>query len=248
MLESNLNVLEIAFRSNARIRGALLLDRDHVRRMTRIEPASISLTERSMPGRSRVESLIEHVYAASYNAVITQHHPYLIGVHAEDGSVIAAAGFRPAAEERLFLEHYLSRSIEEEIAAIASPSPARPEIVEIGSFVSIGKGGSLFLFIALMELLRRNGFAYAAATVTESLGRTLRAFDIECLDLAPASPAVLPDHGTSWGTYYRTNPRVLAAPIASAARRIGSFLPEAQNAGLDELLAVRRSTKEAHIQ
>ncbi|SKA10602.1 Thermostable hemolysin [Enhydrobacter aerosaccus] len=243
-----MNVLEIAFTSNARKRGALLLDRDHVRRMTRVEPASISLTERLTPGRAPVESLIEHVYAASYNAIIARHYPYLIGIHAEDGSVIAAAGFRSAAEDQLFLEQYLTRPVEEAIAKkVRHPLP-RAEIVEIGSFVSIGRGGSLFLFIALMELLRRNGFTYAVATVAESLGRMLRAFDIECLDLGAASPKVLPDHGTSWGTYYRTDPRVLAGPIASARRRIGAFLPEAQNGGLDELLAVHRPGEEAHIQ
>jgi hypothetical protein len=232
------DLLEIGFKSNAQMRGTLLMDRRRVGRMTSLEPAFISLTQGFKPDREPIERLIETVYASAYDAVIPDHYPNFISVHSSDGRVIAAAGFRPAAGQPLFLEAYLPSPVEEMIAARMQVPLARSSIVEIGNLVSIGKGASLFLFVALSAFLHHNRFNYAVATATRSLGRSFAAFGIESIQLGQASPEVLPDRGASWGRYYRRRPRVLAGAIAAACARLEAFLPEQQNIGLEELFAV----------
>jgi hypothetical protein len=232
------DLLEIDFKSNSQMRGKLLMDRRRVGRMTSLEPSFISLTQRFGPDREPIERLIETIYASAYDAVIADHYPNFIGVHSSDGNVIAAAGFRPAAGQPLFLEAYLPSPVEEMIAARTQAPLARSSIVEIGNLVSIGRGASLFLFVALAAFLHRNRFTYAVATATQSLGRSFDAFGFESIELGQASPEVLPDRGASWGSYYRRRPRVLAGAIASAWGRLEAFLPEQQNIGLDDLFAV----------
>jgi Thermostable hemolysin len=68
---------------------------------------------------------------------------------------------------------------------------AHSSIVEIGNLVSIGRGASLFLFVALAAFLHRNRFTYAVATATQSLGRSFDAFGFESIELGQASPQVL---------------------------------------------------------
>ena len=241
-------MLEIAFKSNSRLRGTLIMDRDLVRRMTRIEPSFISLTQGSEAERAPVEALIESLYASSYQAVIPTHYPNLIAVHAGDGRVIAAAGFRLASAGPLFLESYLAAPVERLIGAHTRTVVVRPEVVEIGNLVSANRGGSIFLFVTLAAFLQRNRFTYAVATATAGLTRLFETFGINSIELGRARPEALPDGGVSWGTYYRSNPRVLAGALAPARARLESFLPEARNGDLDAVFAVFHSSTEARFQ
>lgn len=198
----------------ARFNGSL------IRKLTGIEPASVSVTHWFQPDRDRIADFIESIYSSAYGAVIERHYPSFISVHGTDGNVLAAAGFRSAAYGPLFLEQYLPAPIER-LAQSAAQSPVRRErIAEVGNLAATGSGGSLFLFAMLADFLRRAAFTHAAVTATESLQRTFKRFHFEFQVLAFAQPARLPDGGASWGRYFECNPCVLFGSVASAYARL----------------------------
>jgi hypothetical protein len=242
-----LRLLEIAFNADAEIRGTLFMDRERVEVLTRLVPSTIALTHRCLPDRSRVEAFIEDIYARSYRSLIARHYPTLMNVHDECGSVIAAIGLRPADEGRLFLESYLKQSVETVISeAIGFPVP-RDKIVEIGNLASAGKGASVFLFVTLAAYLRQQGLTYAVVTATKSLRGSFALFGFE-FRLATADPAVLPDSGASWGSYYRNDPRVVVGAIQPAFAKLEPYLPIEHNGDLARLFARLHPYHSASIQ
>ncbi len=230
-------MLEISFRSDARICGTLFMDRNHVERLTNLVPSEISLTQWSQPGRERVEQFIENIYAQGYGSKITQHYPTLVNVRDQQGNVIAAVGLRMAAEEPLFLERYLDAPIEKIVGKATGAATARDEIVEIGNLASAGKGASVFLFVTLAAYLRQRNLSYAVVTATKALRRSFALFGIEFAELAPAKAAALPDNGVAWGSYYTRDPRVLVGAIQPAFSKLEPFLPLSSNDDLQRLFA-----------
>src|SRR5688572_3305497 len=59
------------------------------------------------PGRAEVENFISRIYAERYGAVLTGFAPVLIGLCDPLQGLVAAAGYRSASTEPLFLERYL---------------------------------------------------------------------------------------------------------------------------------------------
>ena len=203
--------------------GVAQINGSRLRKLTGIEPASVSVTHWFQPDRDRIAQFIESVYSSAYGAVIERHYPSFISVHGADGNVLAAAGFRCAAYGPLFLEQYLPAPIER-LALSAARTPVRREcIAEIGNLAATGSGGSLFLFAMLAGFLQRSAFTHAAVTATESLQHTFKRFRFEFQVLAAARPDRLPGGGASWGRYFQSNPRVLLGSVASAYARLQSL-------------------------
>ena len=57
--------------------------------------------------RPAVEAFIADVYRARYGAAVRAFAPTLVSLRDVDGEIVAAAGYRSAAEGVLFLERYL---------------------------------------------------------------------------------------------------------------------------------------------
>jgi hypothetical protein len=230
-------VLEVAFRADRRERGTLFLDARRMRSLTRLVPASISITRREDPERPPVEALIEGAFARTYGSKIASHYPRLMSVNDADGKVLAAVGFRPAAEEALFLEQYLKQPVEFVLRRATGLFVSRSALVEIGSLASSGNGASIFLFVALAGYLRQHGFTHAVATATDSMQHAFDFFGFELIELAAADRAALSDGGASWGRYYAKNPKVVAGAIAASAARLERFLPPEHNGDLDRVFS-----------
>jgi hypothetical protein len=92
----------------------------------------------------------------------------------------------------------------------------------------------VFLFVALAAYLRSQSLEIAVVTGTLNMRRLLASFGIEFVDLAHADPAILVDSGTSWGSYYRRDPKVIAGAIEPAYVRLEPFLPTEHNGHLKE--------------
>jgi hypothetical protein len=228
-------LLEIAFNSDAQVRGTLFMNRERVESLTRIVPSTIALTRQFLPDRSRVETFIEDIYAHSYRSLIAQHYPTLMNVHDDFGQVIAAIGLRRADEGPLFLENYLNLPVERVVEDAVGTPVRREDIVEIGNLASAGKGASVFLFVTLAAYLRQQNLAYAVVTATRSLRRSFALFGFDFVELASADPSVLPDSGASWGSYYKNDPKVLVGAILPGFSRLEPYLPLAHNSDLDRL-------------
>ena len=82
-------------------------------------PKIIRFDDPSQAERRRVERFIEAAYADAYGSRIPAHYPTLMSVQDESGAIYAAVGFRPAAEERLFLEQYLTAPVEKVLGALS---------------------------------------------------------------------------------------------------------------------------------
>lgn len=172
-----------------------------------VRPTIVSITPTFSKDRAEVKDFIIHTYAQAYHAQIGVHYPILMSVRNDEGRILAALGFRCAAEAPLFLEQYLPEPIEEILDA------PRSQITEIGNLASAGGGASIFLFAALSAYLNSKGQTHAVVTGTKFIEKRLRSLGLRPVRIAPADPALLLQKNESWGTYYETKPYVLAGKI-----------------------------------
>ena len=228
-------MLKIAFDSDTGSRGTLLMDGQRMQSLTRFVPSAISLIKNCQPDRRRVESFIEEIYARRYRSTIERHYPTLMGVHDQHGQVVAAVGLRLAADEPLFLEHYLHRTVEANMHEATGRVVARDRIVEIGNLASAGKGASVFLCVVLAAYLQQHDLAYAVVTATKAQRRSFARLGIDFIELGDAKPDALPDSGTAWGSYYTQDPKVLVGAIPPSFARLERFLPTESNSHLKNL-------------
>jgi len=196
--------------------GQLTFDTNAVRRLSSVLPGMISITANHAHERRQVEAFIEQVYAKAYGAVIGQHYPTLISVRDEEGRILAALGFRAAGHHTLFLEQYMDMPVEAGVSAAFGTPAARDTIVEIGNLASAGHGAAVFLFAALTAYLECIGFTHLALTGTKLLRGYFAKLGLDPRDMGRADPARLNDHGKSWGTYYETEPRLIAGDVRAS--------------------------------
>lgn len=200
-------------------RGSIRLDAVKLRRFTDIQPAIISINAAFRPERRRVERFIEQTYANAFGARIEQHFPTLISAQDQSGQILAAAGFRFAADGDLYLERYLTAPIEARCIAQGLDA-TRVEIAEIGNLSSAGRGASIFLFLALASHLKQRGVSIAAVTATSRLRRMFRAVRFKSVKLGAAGADHVPDAAKAWGAYYDHDPVVLAGEVQSGHARL----------------------------
>lgn len=196
--------------------GRLRLDSDKVSRFTRLRPTVISISERLRPQRRQVESFLEDAYAEAFGGTIRRHYPILMSVWDGDRTLHAAAGFRFAVCQPLFLEQYLDEPIDAAIADAFDQPVARREVAEIGNLAANSPGASIFLFMALAGYLQQHGCRYAAATATKQLRRMFRQVGFGVTPLKDARPERLESGSADWGSYYDHDPMVMAGEIAPA--------------------------------
>jgi Thermostable hemolysin len=229
--------LKIELSSSRDVQGALCLDGERIRRLSRLRPVGIVVASRSHPDRRRVEGFIEEIYRRNHGSTITQHYPTLISLHAVSGDVIGAIGLRSAGGDPLFLEQYLQAPVEEVICRVTGQSMRRDQIAEVGSLASAGYGASAFLIIAAAAVLESQRFKYAVVTATAALRHILASLGFAHTVLGAARSEALADAGHSWGDYYANRPQMLAGAIAPAFALLDQYLPFEQNADLVALLA-----------
>ncbi len=204
----------------------LLFDNSRLRRLTALTPSVIDITRCFMPERQRVENFIRTIYRDHYDADITVTYPTLMSVRNADGEILAAVGFRLASEAPLFLEQYTRAPIEHMLSSIYAEDIRRDEIVEIGNLASAGKGASIFLFGAISSYLLNRHISYATVTGTEQLRKRFRLLGLQPHTLCNADRSLLEDTQNNWGSYYATQPKVLAgsleASMAQLNRQLGA--------------------------
>ena len=182
------------------------------------------ILDQAHPRRGEAEGLIEQAYQRAYDGVVSHHFPHLIGIRNADGALVAAAGFRWAHQEPLFLEQYLDAPIEVAASRPGLEIVQRDEIVEIGSLATDGGGASAALFAALAAHLRTQGATFAAATATRRLRRLFGLVGFETHRIAAANPARLADGGLAWGRYYEHDPVVVGGAVSVCSAHLMSRL------------------------
>ncbi|MBU1376379.1 MAG: thermostable hemolysin [Alphaproteobacteria bacterium] len=169
--------------------------------------------------RRDIELFVEARFARAFGACLPRHHSLLACLCADDadGPILAAAGLRFAEDGPLFLEQYLDRPVEHEVAAAFGRPVDRNSIVEIGSLASDTPDASLGLFSALAPWLaaeRRRRFA--VATVRPEVERLLGRAGFGLTAIGQASPDRLGGDAGEWGSYYDRRPRIFVGEIGDS--------------------------------
>jgi hypothetical protein len=170
-------------------------------------------------GRTEVESFIADVYRRRFGAHLEQFAPSLVAVR-EHGRIVAAAGYRDAGAEPLFLERYLAHPVEVVLASHAGRTPARSSIVEVGHLAAVQAGRGPRLIAQLGAHLAARGYQWVVSTLTQELRRLLLRMGVAPLTLAPADPAALGAAAAQWGSYYQHRPVVVAGHLPQALRHL----------------------------
>lgn len=167
------------------------------------------------PLRTRCEQFIGARFEHAHGARISHFSPYLLGVRDALDRWRAAAGYTPAEGRRLFLEQYLDAPVEH---LLARYGVEREAIVEVGNLAAASAGMGRTLIPLLARHLDRLGYEWVVFTATRELRNAFARMGLAPLELAPADPARLTDGGARWGTYYDSDPVVVAGRIRHALR------------------------------
>lgn len=170
------------------------------------------------PRRAEAETFIAEIFRRHYAAEVSSFAPNLMLL--EQGErLVAAAGWRGAGSERLFLENYLDAPVETVVSRLAGRPVERRRIVEVGNLASDRRGSSVAVILTLAAHLDRLGFEWVVFTATAELIAIFQRLDLPPLAIASADPARLGADAKLWGSYYASNPVVVAGRIRLARER-----------------------------
>ncbi len=190
------------------------LDFGDINRAIRIRPGVVSITPCFDARRARVARFIESTYRDAYGARMRVAYPHLISIRDAGGRLLAAAGFRFAADEPLFVERYMDAPAE---SVLDTP---RERIAECGNLASRGGGASIYLFAALAAWLDDVNIDRVVVTSTASLSRRFERLGLEPHRLCAADPKRIPDAELTWGSYYEARPWVVSGRVEQAVARL----------------------------
>lgn len=164
------------------------------------------------PLREQVEQFIRQRYRQAYGARLVEWMPTLCARIDALGQISAAAGLR-LATSALFVEQYLDCPVEAALHEHFGVRPERAQIVEIGHLSGGGAGAALRLFADLGDALQRAGIEWAVFAATSSLRKRLAMLGAAPALIAPARPQRLGQDAELWGSYYESDPWVVAGPV-----------------------------------
>lgn len=206
--------MKLSYQENNINTANLYLSAARVARISPLTPSVVSITNLFTPERQRVEMFIKNIYKHSYKADIRVDYPVLMSVRNDENDILATVGFRYAEHEPLFLEQYTKEPIENCLKT------NRNKIVEIGNLASAGQGASIFLFAALASYLNYQDIKFASITGTDFLHSYFKRIGLNPQKICDADISSINQSNQSWGTYYDTQPRVLAGSVPHAIKKL----------------------------
>ncbi len=160
------------------------------------------------PLRPIVSRFIRATYLLNYDAHIVNLPKTLIAVVDKRGKVHAASGLRDCSEP-FFSEHYLDLRIEQLLSDVSRLRVERKAVVEVSCLASRTPAISAHFMRALVLHGEELGYDWAFFTATSRLEKLLRRMRLPLINLGAASVKRVPSPEV-WGSYYETDPRVLA--------------------------------------
>jgi hypothetical protein len=177
-------------------------------------PTFVELNGPEDSNRAQTERYVRLCFNRMYGADIRKFMPVLMSLRNDGGRLLGTLGFRAAQEGPLFLEQYLDRPVEQELASNISRPVDRGGLVEVGNLAVSVSGGGRWLITALTSYLYSAGADWVVFTAGPALRNSFTRLGIELLDLGPAEPERLPPEERSfWGNYYDQKPRVMAGHV-----------------------------------
>ncbi len=165
------------------------------------------------PQRAVIEQFIHRRFADAYAADVRSFMPTLVALRGQDARILAAAGFRAAAQSALFVEQYLDHPVEQCIAAATGETVQRAQIVEVGNLAAHHAGSTRLFINTLGELLRQKNFRWLTCNAIPAVQNAFRQVGVPFLMLQTADKNRLGAAAEQWGRYYDQNSCVIAARI-----------------------------------
>ncbi len=173
------------------------------------------LLNKNAKDRENAEDYIAERFLKEHGANLMHFMPNLISMKCDE-SFSAAIGLRNAGKERLFLEQYLDRTVEQQISQIFQQPVARDDVIEIGNLVSSRRGSSYLLFVIVAAILYEAGYRWVICTATSQVQHIIKKLKIESDVVCMADVCKLEDGQDQWGAYYSRNPQVMVGDIHKA--------------------------------
>lgn len=184
-------------------------------------PASPLLASvREAGDRQAAQALIRDCFAREHQARMRQFMPHLLALRDDAGHLLAAVGYRCASHEPLFLERYLDAPIEQVLASRLQRDISRSQVVEVGNLATTQPGQARRLIVALTTQLAAQDLRWVTFTATRQLANSFRRLGLAPQVLTRADPARLGDDLADWGTYYDSDPQVMAGEIPDGLQRL----------------------------
>ncbi len=185
------------------------------------QPYCVELIQSESNARIEVEQFIHDVYANRYHADVQMFMPNLIAIrHIETKELIAAAGFRMASRDRLFLEEYLDFPVEKAASAVTGNIFQRERFVEVGNLAGAMKGAGYLVILTLADYLTSNGFNWIAFTLTERMVTAFTSLGLTPIALIDANEERIGGASSGWGEYYKTRPQAMIGEMGSACQKM----------------------------
>ncbi|TCS63390.1 thermostable hemolysin [Varunaivibrio sulfuroxidans] len=196
---------------------------------------TFTIIEQTDPDRGQAEETVRAAFARQYGASVGEFAPTLVAlrpgrgdIHRETwnretwhgetlGGISCVAGIR-FATDGFFSERYLDQPIETLLRPLWNAPVRREHIAEVTNLAGMKPRSSQILIAYVIHLCRQRSIQWAFFTAGERLRAALRRAGILTLDLGPALPERM-DNPDAWGTYYATNPHVVAIHDSMVAMR-----------------------------
>ena len=174
-------------------------------------PYTVHFSKRDAEDRAEIEQFIRDIFFQVCGARVRFFLPTLMSLRDQDGKLLAACGIRSAGAERLYMEQYMDKPIEQVLSERVSSTVARNDIVEIGNYSVAEMGLSRLLINAIFDQLHATSKQWAVFTAVQVVRNTLIKADIVPQILCDADINRLPpEEQSDWGSYYEQNPKVMA--------------------------------------
>lgn len=172
---------------------------------------TVHFSGRDAADRAEIEQFIRDVFFQVCGAKVRFFLPTLMSLRDLDGKLVAACGIRNAGAERLYLENYMDKPVEQVLSERLGEKIERSDIVEIGNYSVAEMGLSRQLSSVIFDQLHATSKKWAVFTAVQLVHNALLKLGIEPEVLCDASIDRLPpEERTEWGSYYEQNPKVMA--------------------------------------
>jgi hypothetical protein len=167
--------------------------------------------------RNEIEQFIKKGFSKSYQAKVSVTMPHLLALC--NGTYKAALGIR-SGEDDLFIEQYISGVIEQQPVFVEN-NITRKDIVEIGHLFSNNQRFTIPLFMITAVSLFYMNYKYMVFSGTEKVINLMVKSGVHCTHLCDAHENKIESSTDEWGSYYKTNPKVIAVSLLDVIALIG---------------------------
>lgn len=182
---------------------------------------TVHFSGRDAADRAEIEQFIADIFFQVCGAKVRFFLPTLMSLRDLDGRLIAACGIRNAGAERLYLENYMDKPVEQVLSERTGSTVLRSDIVEIGNYSVAEMGISRQLSAAIFDQLHATSKQWAVFTAVQLVRNALLKLNIVPEILCDADIKHLPlAEQSEWGSYYEQNPQVMAIRRIERRRKI----------------------------